>query len=82
MAGEAVKSCDSPNIAAQGSMNALARYRGEEASHRLTRNAVVFFSRHQKSFQDFNVIFFVDRTTSWSKFVVHNTLTIEKNNQH
>ena len=35
-----------------------------------------------QSFQNFNVIFFVDRLTSWSKFVVHNTLTIEKNNQH
>ena len=31
-----------------------------------------------QSFQNFNVIFFVDRLTSWSKFVVHNTLTIEK----
>ena len=35
-----------------------------------------------QSFQNFNVIFFVDRLTSWSKFVVCNTLTIEKNNQH
>ena len=35
-----------------------------------------------QSFQYFNVIFFVDRLTSWSKIVVHNTLTIEKNNQH
>ena len=35
-----------------------------------------------QSFQNFNVIFFVDRLTFWSKFVVHNTLTIEKNNQH
>ena len=35
-----------------------------------------------QSFQNFNVIFFVDRLTSWSKFVLHNTLTIEKNNQH
>ena len=31
-------------------MNALARYCGEEASHRLTRNAVVFFSRHYAIF--------------------------------
>ena len=58
------------------------RHRGEEASQRLTRNAVVFFSRHHAIFQNFNVIFFVDRLTSWSKFVVHNTLTIEKSNQH
>ena len=38
------------------------------------------FSSHgiTQSFQNFNVIFFVDRLTSWSKFVVHNTLTIEK----
>ena len=49
-AGEAVQSCVSPKIAAQGSMNALARYRSEEASHRLTRNAVVFFSRHHTIF--------------------------------
>ena len=42
------------------------------------------FSSHgiTQSFQNFNVIFFVDSLTSWSKFVVHNTLTIEKNNQH
>ena len=42
------------------------------------------FSSHgiTQSFQNFNVIFFLDRLTSWSKFVVHNTLTIEKNNQH
>ena len=42
------------------------------------------FSSHgiRQSFQNFNVIFFVDRLTSWSKFVMHNTLTIEKNNQH
>ena len=51
-AGKAVKSCVSPTIAAQGSMNALARYRDEEASHRLTRNAVVFFSRHYAIFLD------------------------------
>ena len=40
------------------------------------------FSSHDitPSFQNFNVIFFVNRLTSWSKFVVHNTLTIEKNN--
>ena len=40
------------------------------------------FSSHgiTQSFQNFNVIFFVDRLTSWSKFVVYNTLTIEKNN--
>ena len=38
------------------------------------------FSPHgiTQSFQNFNVIFFVDRLTSWSKFVVHNTLTVEK----
>ena len=38
------------------------------------------FSSHgiTQSFQNFNVIFFVDRLTSWNKFVVHNTLTIEK----
>ena len=30
---EAVQSCVSPKIAAQNSMNALARYRGKEASH-------------------------------------------------
>ena len=54
-AGEAVQSCVSPKIAAQGSMNALACYRGEEASHRLTRNAVLFlryhaiFSEHQRN---------------------------------
>ena len=42
------------------------------------------FSSHgiTQSVQNFNVIFFVDRLTSWSKFVVHNTLTIEKNNQY
>ena len=42
------------------------------------------FSSHgiTQSFQDFNVIFFVDRLTSWSKFIVHNTLTTEKNKQH
>ena len=42
------------------------------------------FSFHgiTQSFQNFNVIFFVDRLTSWSKFVVHNILTIKKNNQH
>ena len=42
------------------------------------------FSSHgiTQSFQNFNVIFVVDRLTSWSKFVVHNTLRIEKNNQH
>ena len=56
----------------------LARYRGEEASHRLTRNAVVFSHGITQSFQNFNVIFFVDRLTSWSKFAVHNTLTIKK----
>ena len=41
------------------------------------------FSSHgiTQSFQNFNVIFFVDRLTSWSKFIVHNALTIEKNNQ-
>ena len=40
-----------------------------------------WFSSHgiTQFFQNFNVIFFVDRLTSWSKFVVHNTLTIEKN---
>ena len=38
--------------AAHGSMNAPARYRGEEASHRLTRNAVVFFSRHHAIFSE------------------------------
>ena len=40
------------------------------------------FSSHgiTQSFQNFNVIFFVDRLISWCKFVVHNTLTIEKNN--
>ena len=32
--------------------NALARYHGEEASHRLTRNAVVFFSRHHAIFSE------------------------------
>ena len=42
------------------------------------------FSSHgiMQSLQNFNVIFFVDRPTSWSKFVVHKTLTIEKNNKH
>ena len=45
-ADEAVQSCVSRKIAAQGSMNALACYRGEEASHRLTRNAVFLFSRN------------------------------------
>ena len=42
------------------------------------------FSFHgiTQSFHNLNVIFFVDRLTSWSKFVVHNTLTIEKNNPH
>ena len=41
------------------------------------------FSSHGiiQSFQNFNVIFFVDRLTSWSKFVMHNTFTIEKKNQ-
>ena len=52
VASEAVQSCVSPKIAAQGSMTALARYRGEEASHRLTRNAVVFFSRHRAIFSE------------------------------
>ena len=42
-AGGAVQSCVSTKIAAQGSMYALARYSVEEASHCLTRNAVVFF---------------------------------------
>ena len=51
-AGEALQSCVSPKIAAQGSMNALARYRDEEASHRLTRNAVVFFSQHHAIFSE------------------------------
>ena len=51
-AGEAVQSCVSPKIAAQSSMNALARYRGEEASHHLTGNAVVFFSRHHAIFSE------------------------------
>ena len=51
-AGEAVQSCVSPKIAAQGTMNALARYRGEEASYCLTRNAVVFFSRHHEIFSE------------------------------
>ena len=51
-AGKAVKSCVSPKIAAQSSMNALARYRDEEASHRLTKNAVVFFSRHHAIFSE------------------------------
>ena len=42
------------------------------------------FSSHgiTQSFQNFNVIFFVGRLSSWSKFVVHNTVKIEKNNQH
>ena len=42
------------------------------------------FSSHgiTQYFQNFTVIFFFHRLTSWSKFVVHNTLTIEKNNQH
>ena len=42
------------------------------------------FSSHgiTQSFQNVNVILFVDRLTSWSKFVVRNTLTIERNNQH
>ena len=40
-AGEAVQSCVSTKIAAQGLMNAMARYRGEEASHRLTRNGTL-----------------------------------------
>ena len=47
---EAIQSCVSPKIAAQGSMNALVRNRGKEARHRLTRNAVVFFSRHHAIF--------------------------------
>ena len=51
-AGEAVQSYVSPKIGAQGSMNALARYCGEEASHCLTRNAVVFFSRHHGIFSE------------------------------
>ena len=51
-AGEAVQPCVSLKIAAQGSMNALARYRGEEASHRLTKNAVIFFSRHHAIFSE------------------------------
>ena len=40
------------------------------------------FSSHgiMQSFQNFNVTFFVDCLTSWSKFVVRNTLIIEKNN--
>ena len=80
-AGETVQSCVSRKIAAQGSLNALAHYRGGEASHRLTRNVVSSYDVTQ-SFQNFNAIFFVDRLTSWSKFVVHNTLTIKKNNQH
>ena len=51
-AGEAVKSCVSPKMAAQGSMNAHARYHGEEASHPLTRSAVVFFSQHHAIFSE------------------------------
>ena len=51
-ASEAVQSCVLPKIAAQGSMNALARYRSEEASHRLTRNAVVSTSRHHAIFSE------------------------------
>ena len=53
---EAVQYCVSPKIAAKGSMNALARYRGEEASHRLTRNAVVFFSQHHAIFSEQNLM--------------------------
>ena len=45
-ADEAVQSCVSPKIAAQGSKNALARYRGEEASHRLTRRDGIDQARH------------------------------------
>ena len=33
-------------------MNALARYRGEEASHRLIIKAVVFFSQHDATFSE------------------------------
>ena len=45
------QSCEQPKVAggyggtvAQGSMNALAHYRGEAASHRSPKNAAVFFS--------------------------------------
>ena len=57
--GEAVQSCVLPKIAAEGSMNARARYRGEEASSRLTRNAVFFFSRHHAIFSELqrNIIY-------------------------
>ena len=51
-AGEAVQSCVSPKIATQGWMNALVRYRAEEASYHLTRNAAVFFSRHHAIFSE------------------------------
>ena len=51
-AGEAVQSCVSPKIATQGWMNVPARYRGEEVRNRLTRNAVVFFSRHHAIFSE------------------------------
>jgi len=39
----AVRLCALSNIAARGSMHALARYRDEEASHRLTKADAVFF---------------------------------------
>ena len=52
------------------SQSPLDQKRGRYFSHGITQ-----------SFQNFNVIFVVDRLTFWSTtFVVHNTLTIEKNN--
>ena len=76
-AGEAVQSCVSPKIAAQGSMNALAHYRGEEATHRLTRNAVVFYSRHHAIFSELqrNILFF----THACKTLVHAPFTDSEN---
>ena len=70
-------------------------WNGLQLAHRITLNRLdvvepLSFERHfetrsfsshgiMQSFQDFNVIFFVDRLTSSSKFIVHNTLTNEKN---
>ena len=49
-----------------------------------TRPETRSFSYHgiTQSFQNFNVISFVDSLSSWSKIVMHNTLTIEKNKLH
>ena len=76
------QSCVSLKIAPLGLMNALARYVMKKSVTAWPETRSFFSHGIMQSLQNFNVIFFVDCLTSWSKFVVHNTLTIEKNNQH